>query len=140
MLSPGCNRGTRRIRADQAGGSPIAEQGGGDHVALRLVSRAESQTAELDYEEEPARARTHLGKRGGAGEAQHTTGAAEPEDRQPFDITPQAQTVDQHGIQAGRRDSCGGDDDNAVQLAWVEIRAVEHVAGSVLEQGERVVE
>ena len=53
--------GSRTFRRDDRCGRPIAEQGGGDHVAFRIVAMAKGEGTEFDHEIEHMRTRQDAG-------------------------------------------------------------------------------
>src|SRR3546814_18281123 len=83
MFAPGTHGETVAIAGDHRRRGAIAEQGGGDDIALRAIHAAEGQSAEFHDEEQPAFRWRRASERRRAGQPQTATGAAPPAARRP---------------------------------------------------------
>ncbi len=125
MLAGGAEAGTRTLGRDQRRGGAIAEQGGGHHIAPRIVAKAEGEGAELDDEIKHARTRMGLGEVHRPRQPDHAAGTAQAEDRQAFDTARQAQPLDDQSVETGGRHAGRGNGDDRVDVAGVESRPLE---------------
>ena len=108
--------------AHHGAGGAVAEQRGGDDVALTAVAVAEGQPAQLDHQKQVAVFSLGAGLSGSTGQANHAAGAAEPEDRQPLQVAAHAQPFHQQRIERRCRNAGARDEHETVDVGDLELK------------------
>ena len=134
----------RRIRraialgAEDGPRGAVAEQRGGDDIALRGIGAAERGRAQLDRQEQHAGLRPGARHGGGAGEAGNAARASQAENWKALDVSPEPHSLDQQGVERRHRDSGGRDRHHRIHVVRPQARAGEARARDLLCQGNRV--